>query len=151
MDPTYGINAEKTSWLGLDPGVTTGWALLDQGGKLLGSGTFDESQVFEGVDRLIRGCHRGARSVHVVVEKMPPGSAGRLSERLERVRSLIFELVTDVYELPVTHVPPGEWTNSRVAKITRWPQPFRTDHEHDAATMALYTMDKEKRSAARSD
>lgn len=148
MIDSYGINAEKMAYLALDPGITTGWALLDQGGKLLGHGTFTEDNVYDGVDKLIRGSHRGSRAVHVVIERMPPGSMGDLAQRLERVRSLISEVVTDIYELPVTYVAPGEWKNSRVAKITRWPDTFGTAHEYDAATMALYVADKEKRHAS---
>lgn len=149
MIETYGVNAEKCCWIGLDPGVTTGWALIDRGGKLLGSGEFTEDQVYEGVDRLIRGCHRGSRAVRIVIERMPPGMMGDLAQRLERVRSLIREVVDDVYELPITYVTPGEWKQSRVAKITRWPKPFSSQHAEDAATMTLYAADKEMRNASR--
>lgn len=145
----YGVNAEKTCYLGIDPGVTTGWALIDQGGKLLGQGHFAEDQVYDGLDRLIRGCHRGARVIRVVVEKMPPGHMGDLAQRLERVRQLIDMIVIDVFELPVVLIAPGEWKRSRVANNVRWPEPFKSQHAQDAATMALYYADKEKREKAK--
>lgn len=149
MIESYGVNAEKMSYVGIDPGVHTGWALIDQGGKLLGSGTFDEDTLYAGLDKLVRGCHRSNRAVTVVVERMPPGHMGDLAQRLERVRQLIAEVVTETYELPTAYVTPGEWKRSRVAKITRWPEPFATQHAEDAATMALYYADKVKRQAAK--
>lgn len=149
MIETYGVNAEKLTYVGIDPGVTTGWAMIDQGGKLLGSGDLFEDTLYAGLDEIIRRCHHGRRAVKIVMERMPPGRMGELAQRLEHVRQLINELVFDVYELPVALVSPGEWKNSRVAKIVRWPEPFRSQHAQDAATMALYYADKEKRNAAR--
>jgi predicted RNase H-like nuclease (RuvC/YqgF family) len=151
MIETYGINARGTVWLGLDPGVTTGWALIDKGGKLVGHGELVEENLDDGLDQIIRGCHRAQRKVKVVIEKMPPGEVGRLSDRLAAVRAVVDDLVGAVYELPVVRVSPGEWKNSRVAKIVRWTEKFSSQHARDAATMALYAMDKEKRNASRSD
>ncbi len=146
---TYGINARGTSYLGLDPGVTTGWAIIDKAGQLVGQGDFDEEVLEEGLDELVRGIHRSQRKIVVVIERMPPGSAGKLSRKLERVRGAINRVIREVYDLPTIPVGPGEWKQSRVAKITRWPDPFKSDHARDAATMALYIADKEKRRANR--
>jgi predicted RNase H-like nuclease (RuvC/YqgF family) len=142
---SYGVNAEATTWLGIDPGVTTGWALVDRGGNLVGFGELAEHDLRAGLDEVVRGCHRAARRVEVVIEKMPPGEVGRLSDRLAAVRATIAEVVTETYELPIHMVRPTEWKTSRVAKITRWPRPFSSQHAQDAATMALYKMDKEQR------
>lgn len=149
MDETYGINAEHDAWIGLDPGVTTGWALIDHNGSLIGSGSFSEETLRDGLDEMIRGCHRARRELRVAIEKMPPGAAGRLSDRLTAVRETIREVIEEVYDLPVFRATPGEWKNSRVAKIVRWPESFESDHARDAATLALYVKDRERRHALR--
>jgi predicted RNase H-like nuclease (RuvC/YqgF family) len=145
MIDSYGVNNEYHAWLGIDPGVTTGWALVADDEKVLGHGTLDEDSVKSGLDRLIRGVHGSSRTLTVVVEKMP--AAGKMSElasRLERVRRDVSEVVVDVYDLPVQVIPPGEWKTSRVAK-TSGRLDARTQHERDAITMTRYAIQKEHR------
>lgn len=147
MIESYGINGEYHVWLGLDPGITTGWALVGDDCKLLASGTFDENTVYEGLDKLIRGLHRSDRTLTTVVERMPrTGGMGELAQRLERVRGLISEVTDEVYDLPTFGtVAPGEWKTSRVAKTTKVPDTARTQHERDAYLMTCYAIDKEQR------
>ena len=146
MIDSYGINGRQHAWIGLDPGITTGWAVLADDGKVYGHGTFVEENVFEGLDKLVRGMHRTARSVTIVVEQMP--SAGRMSDlaqRLEHVRGLIDEVISDIYDLPVVYVAPGEWKTSRVARLAK--PKARTQHEKDAIVMTAYAIAKSARRA----
>lgn len=143
-DTSYGLTAEYHAWLGLDPGITTGWAVLADDGKVFGHGTFVEENIEEGLDRLVRGMHRSSRRLSVVIEDMPAaGRMGDLAHRLERVRGIIKDIVVEVYDLPVTYVPPGEWKTSRIAKLAS--PKASTQHEKDAIIMTAYAIAKEQR------
>lgn len=144
MIDSYGVNGEQHVWLGIDPGLTTGWALVADDAKILGTGTFTEDGLFEGLDKIIRGGHRSGRTMTVVIEKMPgTGGMSDLAQRLERVRQIITELVEEVYDLPTTVIPPGEWKTSRIAKLAK--PKAKTQHERDAAVMTAYAISKESR------
>jgi predicted RNase H-like nuclease (RuvC/YqgF family) len=152
MDDTYGAYGAQRVWLGIDPGVTTGWALVAHDtGKVLGSGNFSEDDIFAGLDTLVRSMHRGGYVLSVVVERMPAtGGMGSLADRLDYVKRAVRMVVAETYDLPVTTIPPGEWKPSRVArttKFTKTPKRGRTPHERDAIRMALYAIDKENRHA----
>lgn len=144
MDSTYGTDSEYHVWVGLDPGLTTGWAVLADDGKVFGHGTFVEDNVYEGVDKLIRGLHRSKRRVTVVIEGMPrTGGMSDLSQRLEHVRQLITDVVIEVYDLETQVIPPGEWKTSRIAKLAK--PKAKTQHEKDAIIMTAYAIAKEAR------
>lgn len=146
MDTTYGANGEGHLWVAIDPGITTGWALLADDATILGHGVFSENDIYSGLDALIRGCHRAGKSLSAVVEKMPgTGAMSDLQQRLERVRGIITELVEECYELPVTYVAPGEWKTSRVARTAKHPD-AKTQHEIDASLLGLYAIGKAMKS-----
>lgn len=141
---SYGINGGEHAWVGIDPGITTGWAVLADDGRPHGHGTFVEENVYDGLDLLIRGLHRAGLHVTAVVEQMPGvGKMSDLQQRLERVRQIVTEIVEEVYDLPVIYVAPGEWKTSRVAKLAR--PKARTQHERDAIVMTAYAIAKEAR------
>jgi hypothetical protein len=151
MIDSYGSNSEYHSWLGIDPGVTTGWALVADDGAILGHGTLKPDEVSAGLDKIVRGMHRTGHAITVVVEKMPAtGGMGHLASTLERVRQDVREVVSDVFDLPVLQVPPGEWKPSRVARANAWKRNGDvrlSTHESDAIRMTLYTIDRETRRA----
>ena len=137
-------------WLCLDPGITTGMALLDDSGELRASTVWGTAEIRQSLDTLVRALHLSGYDIEVVIEKMPPGSYGKLAAKLEAVRHDISEIVTETYELPVTLISPGEWKPSRIAKTTKikgWRfdgTPMMT-HQKDALRMGLYAIDKRKR------
>ncbi len=137
-------------WLCLDPGITTGMALLDDSGELRASTVWGTGEIRQSLDTLVRALHLSNYDIEVVIEKMPPGSYGKLAVKLEAVRRDIQEVVTETYELPVTYIAPGEWKPSRIAKTTKvkgWRHdgtPMMT-HQKDALRMGRYIIDKRKR------
>ena len=146
---------KKRVWLCLDPGITTGMALLDADRELRGSTVWGTHEVKESLDATIRALHISGYSITVVIEKMPPGSYGQLAAKLEKVRQDIAMVVEETYELPVAYVAPGEWKPSRVAKtvsVKGWRfggTPMMT-HQKDAFRMGSYYIDKVQREAAAS-
>ena len=151
-DLHYGAHGTHRVWLGIDPGVTTGWAMIEDNGHVLGSGNLVEDELRRGLDTLIRFAHNEGHVITAVVERVPRSGVGRLSQRLGFVNGVVRELVRETYELETHEVMPGEWKPSRVARTTTFydqPKAGRTAHERDAIRMTLYTMDREKRKAAR--
>ena len=137
-------------WLCLDPGITTGMALLDNDGELRASTVWGTHEVKTALDTMIRALHLTGYNIEVVIEKMPPGSYGQLGAKLEAVRRDIMSVVEETYELPVTMIAPGEWKPSRIAKTTsvrgwRFDGTPMTTHQKDALRMGRYTIDKRKR------
>lgn len=146
MIETYGVNATRHAWLGIDPGVTTGWALLEDDGALVAAGDAPDDAVARTIDEVIRMAHRLEYALDVVIEKMPgAGKMGHLASRLEVTRQEIRRVVIDVFDLPVMVVPPGEWKPSRVGRQKREWKRGTSQHQKDATTMALYVIDRESR------
>lgn len=136
----------KHAWLSIDPGITTGWALLGDDGKILATSVWGTDELQPSLDQLIRAVHAAGTTITAVVEKMPPGVFGELARKLERVRATIMNEVETVYELPVYEIAPGEWKPSRVAKTTKVPWKFTNGplviHQKDAIRMGRYAIDK---------
>lgn len=130
--------------LALDPGITTGWAVIDRSDRMVkGHGVLPPSEIRHWLDTFIRKAHSTGHSITVVVEKMPrAGGLGELAEQLSSVRRDIQAVTTDVYDLPTVRIPPGEWKNSRVAKTAEVDPSVKTPHERDAIRMGLYAADK---------
>lgn len=147
MEKTYGAHGNRRAWLGVDPGVTTGWALVSDDGDVLGSGNFDEEHVKDGLDTLVRVAHNDGMALTAVVERIPrAGGASRLGHRLDYVVGVVREVLSDVYALDLIEVTPGEWKPSRVAKTIRFSyKKGRTNHERDAIRMTQYVRERESR------
>lgn len=139
-------------WLCLDPGITTGMALIDADGELRASTVWGTHEVKESLDALVRALHLSGYTITVVIERMPPGSYGQLAAKLEAVRRDISMIVDETYELPSVLIPPSEWKPSRVAKtvtVRGWRfagTPMMT-HQKDAFRMGRYYLDKIQRAA----
>ncbi len=139
-------------WLCLDPGITTGMALIDSKGELRASTVWGTHELKASLDAMIRALHLTGYSISVVIEKMPPGSYGQLASKLEAVRHDITRVVEETYELPTVYIAPGEWKPSRVAKtatVRTWRfngSPMMT-HQKDAFRMGRYYLDKIQREA----
>lgn len=131
--------------LALDPGQTTGWAIIRRKDKaVLGMGDLSSLDVGCAIDLLVRAMHRTGHRVTVVVEQMPTpnGVGGSLATELEFVRRTIDHWCSEVYELPVTYVLPGVWKTSAVAKTVKPPAEWNcracSQHMKDAYLMGTF-------------
>jgi len=131
--------------LALDPGQTTGWAIIRRRDKtILGMGDLLSLDIGCGIDLLVRAMHLAGYSVNVVVEQMPTpnGVGGSLAVELEFVRRTIDHWCSDVYELQVTYVLPGVWKTSAVAKTVTPPSEWNchscSQHMKDAYLMGTF-------------
>lgn len=129
----------------LDPGQTTGWAMLRRRDKLvLGMGDLTSQTLGSAIDLLVRGMHRLSYTVVPVVEQMPTpnGVGGSLALELSFVRRTIEHWLSDVFELEVFYVLPGAWKPSRVAQTTECPKTWQgealSQHQRDAFVMGSY-------------
>ena len=135
----------RHGWLAIDPGITTGWALLDDDGDVLGTAVVGTHDVRKTLDTLVRVMYTKGIVLDVIVERMPNvGRMSGLSAQLEFVRKEIAAVI-DTYELRVTLVAPGEWKPSRVARTTQLPRKWQgqslTEHQQDAIRMGRYVME----------
>ena len=146
----------KHAWLAIDPGITTGWALLADDGAVMGTAVWGTHELQEALDLLIRQAYSAGYALDVVIEEMPnTGANGPLGKKLEWVRQQIKSVVTDVYELPTHHILPGVWKPSRVARTAELPRTWREEplmiHQKDAIRMGLYAISVRPKFARRHD
>jgi hypothetical protein len=132
-------------WLCIDPGVTTGWALLDEAGDILGTSVWGTGELKVSLDAVIRTAHLSGMTLRVVIERMPPGKLGLLEQKLAAVQRDIDGIVRETYELEVIEVLPGTWKPSRVARTTDVPKEWQGTplliHQKDAIRMGRYAME----------
>lgn len=140
------------AYLAIDPGITTGWALLDPDSEeILGSSVWGTAELKDTLDLLVRTVFTAGMRLTCVVEKMPnTGRMGPLGQKLEQVRRDVYGTIQDVYEIRTVVVAPSEWKPSRVARTgkARLPKKFNgsplTPHQRDAILMGRYVIDREK-------
>jgi hypothetical protein len=137
--------APRKGWLCIDPGITTGWALLDEHGELLGTSVWGTAELKTSLDAVIRTANLAGMTLKVVIERMPPGSLGMLEQKLAAVRRDIDSVIRDTYELPIHEVLPGTWKPSRIARTTTFPSSWQGTplmvHQKDAIKMGRYFID----------
>lgn len=153
MIDSYGANGDKKAWLGVDPGITTGWCLIDEHWKVVGTGNIPPIAVADSLDTIIRGAHRQGYALSGVIERVPNvGGNSPLSVELDDVIRQVYNVLVEVYDLPTTMPLPGEWKTSRIAKTikpsTLWDGKL-TQHQKDAILMTIYAIDKAARRIGR--
>lgn len=136
----------KHAYLCLDPGITTGWALLAADGSIMGTSVWGTGELAKSLDLVIRQAFTAGYKLTVVIERMPnTGKMGVLGQKLENVRHIITNAL-ETYELHYKLVAPGEWKPSRVAKTTVIPKRFKDTpiviHQRDAIKMGRYIIDR---------
>jgi hypothetical protein len=140
-----------TVLLAVDPGVTTGWAIMRADGQVLGMGDLAPEELGCALDLLVRTMHRLGYTVRSVVEDVPKvkGTQGRLSLELEFVNRTVDHWLSEVFELQVSYVPPGRWKTSRVAAtcecVDIWNGCKTSQHMKDAYMLARYQSDLSER------
>lgn len=139
----------KHMWLCIDPGITTGWALLADDGKVKATSVWGTAELKISLDLIIRMAYTSGYTLTAVVELMPnTGKMGQLGQKLEAVRRDIEAVIVDTYDIPTLRIMPGEWKPSRVARTTTVPRLFNATplmiHQADAIRMGRYAIEKEK-------
>lgn len=129
--------------LGIDPGKTTGWAVLDHHGDLWDSGEWSIDDVLDGIDWVIRGVNRTGEELEIVQEVLAKGRDGALANDLRYVQTALTRIIDDTYDVSRIFVLPGTWKNSNV--VARLSTLFDDEvwgdmskHTRDAATMAVW-------------
>lgn len=133
--------------LGVDPGLTTGWAVIDEVGQILGTGNAAPEDVEEVLDEIIRLAHRNKHVVEVVVERGPLNATGDLSRRLRSVVASI-QRVVDTYEITAHTILPGVWKTSAVGIAPLLEEVNgrkMSPHERDATKMARYHLSRRQK------
>jgi hypothetical protein len=136
--------------LSLDPGITTGWALVSTRDKSVkGCGNLHPEDLGHALDRLVRCTHKSGNLLDAVVEKMPaPTTSGNLATNLEFVRHTIDHWLVEIFDLSVTYILPGTWKTSRVAITAVLPEEWNgkllTQHQKDAIMIAKYHASRSK-------
>ena len=133
----------KHVWLSIDPGITTGFAVLDDSGEVLATSIWGTGELKDSLDALVRYLFTAGYAIDAVIEKMPStGGVGPLALKLEQVRQTITSVISGVYEIPTHHIAPGTWKPSRVARTTQLPKKWSgeslTTHQKDAIRMGRY-------------
>ena len=140
-----------TAVLAVDPGVTTGWALLESRTRcVIACGNWTPDEVGSAIDEIVRCVHRRGQVVQAVVEWMPsPAPQSALGLRLAFVRNTIDHWLVDVFEVAVEYVSPGTWKTSRVARTIELPPDWMgkplSQHQKDAITMGTYFAERRVR------
>lgn len=134
------------AWLGLDPGITTGFVALDDDGRLIATTVWGTAELENALDAVIRQANTADTRLTVVVEAMPSvGRMGALAKKLEAVRKVIYA-VLHTYDVRIIEIAPGEWKPSRVAKTIVVPRKFNETplmiHQKDAMKMTAYAISK---------
>jgi len=134
------------SVLAIDPGVTIGWAFIEQGEFM--PRIFDGQGLYQTFFKLIRTDGTFLHLLHLmylegeiecVVEETPTIGLGALSQTLSSVRVTIDQLFPNH-----SVILPGTWKNSLWARSE-----FTTatgKHASDAGKMGLYWLHKEEKS-----
>ena len=126
--------------LPLDPGLTTGWAVLGYDGRLLVSGVLKPDEIDPFLSSLLLSYKRQGHDILVVVEKMPQAHAGKLADQLRAVILTIDSVLIRLRINPV-RVAPGVWKTSSARESESFAGDRRlTSHERDAIRMGRYAL-----------
>lgn len=121
-----------TLTLAIDPGVSTGYAVLQPDGSIVQTGCLAEDEI----DSL--GALEGIS--HVVVELMPVPTMSRMNQQLRRVINIIDQIFPTAVK-----VTPGVWKTSAAIRMEVPKLP--TPHEKDAVRLGWYLQMRMKKEA----
>lgn len=132
--------------LSIDPGLTTGWALLTPLGDVLDCGNLLAEDVGEGILGIIAKEQDSGLDVDALVEVFPLATAGDLSASLRKV-VLDIEAALTSRKVPTFTVTPGVWKTSSVPEtppMLTGKEGRLTRHERDAIRMGRYHLRSSK-------
>jgi hypothetical protein len=138
------------AWLCVDPGIATGWAVLDDDGNIIATSVWGTHELHDSLDLLARTLFTMGYRIDAVVELMPSvGGVGRLAKKLEWIRRDVMHVLENVYEIRTRVIAPGTWKTSRVARTAILPSQFDDDaltvHQKDAIRMGLWAIEESER------
>lgn len=119
--------------LALDPGISTGYALLSPEGDLLECGTLQPEDLPESL--LVKFI--GDPGVTVIIEDTPIPTQGKMNQRLQSVKTWVESSFPSAIK-----VLPGVWkTNLSIANYPlpqKWRQEELTPHQKDAFRLGIW-------------
>lgn len=123
-----------------DPGLTTGWALLDEIGSIIDTGNCTPEEVGPTLRRTILEWHRRGHMIRGAIEKFPLAPNGKLANELRSV-VLSIEAIFLGSGINVTRVTPGVWKTSSIPETQKtWADKTLTPHQRDAIRMGRYVL-----------
>lgn len=126
--------------LAIDPGVTTGWAVLNENGMVMDTGNLLPEDVEEGIRGTIDAWHKRGYSICGVVERFPLTSQGSLGTQLREVVLTIDAILVGA-GIKHEEVTPGVWKTSSVPESPKeWAGRKLTPHQRDAIRMGRYVI-----------
>lgn len=129
--------------LAVDPGITTGWALLTEEGHVFKTGTIAQGSIFAHLEEIIRSLHHQKQTVEMAIEQLPP-SPGALGLALQEIVEKV-DLAWQTYDLRTRKFTPGEWKTSAVGLSGIPPGlPRITQHEKDAIRIGRYYLSRRR-------
>jgi hypothetical protein len=124
--------------LGIDPGVTTGWAVLDHHGEVWDTGEWTLDTILDGIDWVIRGVNRTGEELEACQEILADRSAGQLDAELKYVQAALERVIVGTYDVHRTFVLPGTWKPHRSVIDVDEVSPSK--HVMDAVKIATWRM-----------
>ena len=139
--------------LAIDPGGTTGYALVNDDGSVRACGNWRPEDLDLGLDGLIRAVNRQGHALEAVVEKLAQvRPAGKLGDTLQYVVKTTNKVLA-LYDLTVHVITPTEWKSSASARleigIDQWDGELLTQHQKDAIRIGRYWIAQGKRASRR--
>jgi hypothetical protein len=131
------ISNHAKIFVGLDPGITTGYAIVDEGCTLIESGNLLREDLMGSVLADIV-CHPHAT---IIIEDTPIPTRSAMNKELQEI---VGDL-TRLFPIRVT-IAPGVWKQPAIEAlrfpIGSFPKP--TPHQRDAYHLVVYYLMKEK-------
>jgi hypothetical protein len=114
----------------IDPGITSGWALMDKTGKIIDSGVVLEEDLGPW-----EGTMKGRQLEGVVIEELVVPTLSPMNIQLKRIIGSFDRMFPHAVK-----IPPGTWKNSPVAKqpIDILPKPLI--HTRDAIHLGWFVL-----------
>ena len=131
--------------VGIDPGITTGLALVSDNGTnawVVNSASLLASDLLLGLNDEILSAFLSRPATIVAIEDTPVPTTSEMNKTLSAVIRYLIKKIVESGIGTVTYIPPGVWKNSPegVAKrselFSQWHP--NTRHEEDAARIATY-------------
>jgi len=119
--------------LAIDPGMTTGYAVIDELGNLLESGNLLPEDLDNSI--LTYKKYQDPTTCEVVIEYTPIPTQSRMNRRLKEVTGKIGSMFPNA-----VYVTPGVWKSAPIAKRFPFPFPHGTPHQKDAFRMGIHHM-----------
>ena len=126
-------------FLAIDPGITTGYALLDRTGELLQSGNLDMGDLIAGDTCIEEYSHynKPEKVTLVIIEEIPKFANSQLGRDLREIIEYLSRLFPNA-----TWIRPTDWKS--IGPVANHPLPPKwadepyTTHEKDAFRIGVY-------------